>query len=41
MWGVLGTMEVPVLGVSLEEGEMMGMPRVLLCESALAPTSSV
>ena len=32
---------VGVLVVSLEEGEMLGIPRVSICESALAPTSSV
>ena len=40
-WGVLGTLERPFLAVSHGEEEMLGIQRVSLCESALAPTSYV
>ena len=40
-WVVLVTLGKPLLAGSLLEGEMLGRPPVALCESALAPTSSV
>ena len=38
---VLVTLGKPLLAGSLLEGEMLGRSPVALCESALAPTSSV
>jgi hypothetical protein len=40
-WDVLVTMGEPVMGVPLLMGQTMSRSSVALCESALAPTSSV
>jgi hypothetical protein len=41
LWVVLVTMGEPVMGVPLLVGQTMSRSPVALCESALAPTSSV